>query len=86
MWLLMLNQMGFDTRVLNLGKLAAGAEISQAELTGNCDGGNASLAGSKRQIEKGDLASAVIKAWRISPQKGLAFACFKSSTYGRLLK
>ena len=52
---LMLNQMGFDTGI-DLGKLAAAADLA-AELTGNCDGGNASR-WIKRQIEKGELATA----------------------------
>jgi len=52
---LMLNQMGFDTGI-DLGRLAAAADLA-AELTGNCGGGNAS-GWIKRQIEKGDLASA----------------------------
>ncbi len=51
----MLNQMGFDTG-FDLGKLAAAADLV-AELAGNCEGGNAS-AWIKRQLEKGDLASA----------------------------
>lgn len=49
---LMLNQMGFETGI-DLAKLSEAADLA-AELTGNCDGGNASR-WIKRQIEKSTI-------------------------------